>query len=360
MKQEFLKYLSQLISFKSTAESPAEKLKCLNWIQQNFFSKSKYPVIRGTEADAPYLYLKHPRPRLLWFAHIDVVPGQDDQFSLKIKGDKIYGRGTKDMKGPALTLLMAYKKALREGTDPPVSILLTSDEETAGHSVPLLLKKKIIKAPAAYTPDNSTKDHIIVKHKGALWAELSVSGKGGHSALPWGSHNPIPQLAEAIIKVTNKYPPGQEKDWQITVTPTRLSGGNASNQIPCTASCTLDIRFPPELSDDPDEVLKQVRKNLPENCRLMKITGTGPLQTDPADGQVKLLQRTASFVLKKSVIIGRDHGASDARYFNRFNIPAFIYGPIGGDLHGANEWVSLKSLLQHIEINFLVLKELSQ
>ncbi|MOA44917.1 acetylornithine deacetylase [compost metagenome] len=40
-------------------------------------------------------------------------------------------------------------------------------------------------------------------------------------------------------------------------------------------------------------------------------------------------------------------GATDARFFNLYGgIPATCYGPVGGSIHGIDEWVSIDSMME--------------
>ena len=145
------KHLSTLIAFQTIAGENETKQACLQWIEKTFLSTNNKK--RGSVAGCPYLLLEHPHPQLLWFAHIDVVPAKEEQFRIHKEGDKLFGRGVKDMKGAALPFLLAYQEACERGKNPKVSILLTSDEEVAGQTIPTLLKEKILKTPVAFTPD---------------------------------------------------------------------------------------------------------------------------------------------------------------------------------------------------------------
>lgn len=349
MDNEIINYLTTLISFRSTADEPHEKLRCLDWIAETFFSNTE--LIRGDIAGSPYLYYKHPNAKLLWFAHLDVVPAQEHQLTLEIEGDTLKGRGVKDMKGPALTLLLAWQKQREQGTEPPVSILLTTDEEVAGPTIPTLLKEGTVTAPVAYTPDAGSEAGIVVEHKGVAWAKLTAEGVGTHSALPWEGTNPITLLVKVLADLQDTFPMGNANDWQITVTPTSLqAGSSAYNQVPSNASAVLDIRFPPQVCTNADAALEMLRTHLPNYCRLDGIIGAAPLQTNNEHPAVLDLQAIASEVEEKQVPIGKEHGSTDARYFSSASIPAFIWGPKGGGIHGKSEWVSMQSLLQHVEI----------
>lgn len=315
-------------------------------------------VHHGAIEDCPYLYLPHPNPKLLFFAHIDVVPAHDNQFTLKQEEDKLIGRGTSDMKGNQLPFLLAYRDAVAGGEDPPVSILLTSDEETAGPTIPQLLKEGVLKdIPVAFTPD--TKEMIVVEHKGVLWSELVCKGKGAHAAYPWDGENPAFMLADALKILQEKFPRGTNEDWQMTVTPTKLSGSVARNQIPEIASAGIDIRFPKEVCESPEEAKSLVEKHLPKGCTLEVVLTADPLGTDPNHEMVQLLKKIAEEVIGEEVKFEREHGGTDARYFGASGIPAFLYGPVGRGLHGKDEWVSLKSLLEQYEISKRLIKELS-
>lgn len=360
---ELLAHLARLVSFRTTADRPGEKTQCLDWIAKTFL-EARNPstplgasVQRGTVEGAPYLLLDHPSPKLLWFAHVDVVPGSDAQFTVEVRGDRASGRGVKDMKGAALPFLLAYREAC-EGAVPPISILLTSDEETAGHSIRTLLEQERVRAPVAFTPDTGSNPHIVVEHKGVVWADLTVRGKGTHGALPWEGENPVPLLAEALLKLTAAFPPGTAEDWRVTVSPTKLTGSSARNVVPSEAQCALDIRFPPEVCPTADDALALVSRHLPSSVQLTATLTANPLKTDPQHPMVQRVKRIAEEVMGSPVPIGREHGASDARFFQDFGIPAFLYGPTGGGLHSSDEWVSIPSLFDHREISRRLLAEL--
>src|SRR3989338_6524626 len=162
-----LDHLQRFIAFRTVGNDPATKTACLEWIHSTFLSTSTLERVRGDVKGAPYLLLRHPKPALCWFGHTDVVPGADAQFTLRIEGDHAIGRGVKDMKGADLAFLIAYKEACDRGNIPPVSVLLTSDEETGGHTPPALpMQKALGDVPVAFTPDTGEGDGIVTQLKG--------------------------------------------------------------------------------------------------------------------------------------------------------------------------------------------------
>ena len=348
--------LKQFISFQSIEGNNEEKQQCLDWIQLTFLEQSPHKIHRDEVEGSPYIYLEHPHPDWIWFAHTDVVPAESTQWELKQDGDRLLGRGVKDMKGAALPFLMAYRDEIVTGKCPAVSLLLTSDEETAGPTIPLLLKEGLVKGPIAFTPDTGSTDAIVVEHKGVIWAEITAEGKGGHSAIPWKSQNPIHLLAKCIQILEEKYPIGTDEDWQITVTPTQLSGSDARNKVPDAATCGIDIRYPPQEGKSPEEIVKLVQGTLPSGCTVSILLAADPLQTDPSLDLVQCVKKEAEAVVGSEIPIKKEHGATDARFFAAAGIPAFLYGPIGGGLHAKDEWVSHSSLCDQYSIMQNVLR----
>jgi len=350
MRDQLVEYLSTCISFDSIEEKPKQKQECMDWITSVFLGEDLAHVIHGKIKECPYVYVPNPHAEFLWFAHVDVVPALPEQFVLRIEGDSAYGRGVKDMKGAALSFLIAYAEARAKGEHPKVSILLTSDEEIGGSTIPTLLDQGIVHANAAFTPDSGSDPWIVTEHKGVVWGDLTASGQGGHGSMPWESTNPIPLLMKALEILAKEFPSGTETDWQITVTPTQLEGSDARNKIPDVARCGLDIRYPKSICNSEKEVLSLIQKVLPEGCVVSAARSASPHWTDPNHPLVQLFKDTAELVIGKNVEIGKEHGGTDARYFGERNIPAFLYGPEGGNLHGANEWVSVSSLQKHIDL----------
>lgn len=357
IKEDFLAELRTLIAFESVPDHPEQKHECIDYCIHAYIKQGEGELHKGEYQRSPYVYLEHPAPELLWFAHIDVIPAEKSEFSLRIEKDTVFGRGVCDMKGNALAFLLAYRDLLREGRLPKVSILLTSDEEIGGATIPHLLDEGVVKAPVAFTPDAGGDTEVVIGHKGVAWLELIAKGKGGHSARPFAAQNPVPLLAKAISKIAEVFPEGSKDDWKTTVTPTMLKSSDAANKIPEVATATLDVRFTPEEYASAEQAIDAVQACLPEGCSVEAKFISNPLHTDASHPMVQRFLRISEDVLG-SIKTGRGHGASDARYFGDRGIPAFLNSPRGGNLHSPDEWASIKSLLEQYEINKRVLKEL--
>ncbi|MGQ4870951.1 MAG: M20/M25/M40 family metallo-hydrolase [Candidatus Thorarchaeota archaeon] len=75
-------------------------------------------------------------PKILFLAHFDVVPPGNgwisDPFTLRIDGDRAYGRGTCDDKGNVAALLLLAEKVASSQPECTVMIAATGDEEVGG------------------------------------------------------------------------------------------------------------------------------------------------------------------------------------------------------------------------------------
>ena len=67
-----LDQLRTFIAFRTVGSDITVKTHCLDWILQTFLSSSGLELLRGDVKGAPYLFLRHPDPALLWFGHTDV------------------------------------------------------------------------------------------------------------------------------------------------------------------------------------------------------------------------------------------------------------------------------------------------
>jgi len=122
--------------------------------------------------------------------HTDVVPvskgWSSDPFTATIKGDKLYGRGSCDMKGfiaCALAYAPVYSKS---NLDRDIHFSFTFDEETACQGPPILieeLKKRDIKDGICIIGE-PTNMKIIDAHKGCYEYTTYFKGLAGHSSAP--------------------------------------------------------------------------------------------------------------------------------------------------------------------------------
>jgi len=140
--------------------------------------------------------------------HIDVVePGPGwthDPFAAEVVGDRIYGRGTCDMKGGIAASVIAVEAILEAGIAFPGAIEIsgTVDEESGGYAgVGHLASLGYFSAPRVHhviIPEPLGVDRICLGHRGVWWAEVETHGRIAHGSMPFLGDSAINHMSAFI------------------------------------------------------------------------------------------------------------------------------------------------------------------
>ena len=193
--EKSIKILADLISYKTVSGQDNSELinyceKILNELNiETFkvFDEDKKRVNLFGTLKAKKTNGKKP---IILSGHTDVVPvskgWSSDPFTATIKGDKLYGRGSCDMKG-FIACTLAFAPIFKENNlDRDIHFCYTFDEETACIGAPLLikeLKKRNIKDGICIIGE-PTNMRIIDAHKGCYEYTTYFEGLAGHSSAP--------------------------------------------------------------------------------------------------------------------------------------------------------------------------------
>jgi len=178
---------------------------------------------------------KNPNKTLMFYNHYDVQPAEpfdlwdDPPFSGKIKGNKIFGRGSSDDKGELITRIKAVEAYLKTTGDVPCNIkfVIEGEEEIGSTHIEQYLKKYKKKFSCdgviwefGYV-DSQNRPIIGLGMKGLLYVELSVkeSIRDAHSSLAVLIKNPAWRLLEAVQTLRDSNGKILIKDWYKEVTP---------------------------------------------------------------------------------------------------------------------------------------------
>lgn len=339
------KTLATLVSFKTIPSDTNSNQQALDWVQKQLEGLPLYfKKFQSNGRPSLVITTKNTKSPKLWLvAHMDVVPADEQMFTMQTKDNKLHGRGVLDMKlGIAyyITLLKSLGASLK---DYDIGIMLTSDEEVGGmDGVRYLLENQGYSGKFGFLPDGGFDWKIEEQAKGILWIKFKVKGLASHGSRPWLGVNAINNLI-LILNQVNAYfdnvkNVASEKDFYTTVNLGLISGGKAANQSPDYAEATVDIRYTPSFD------LKQFTKDLnniiskvPQASYEILVEGP-PNHLDLNLPQVKLFVDIAK---QMGVEVGktRSHGATDARFFSGKGIPVMIVSPHGADIHSPTEWV---------------------
>ena len=209
--EKSIKILKDLISFKTISGENNSSL--INYCE-DILTKcgaSSFKVFDEEKKRVNlFATLKAKKPNglesIILSGHTDVVPvskgWSTDPFVAEIKEDKLYGRGSCDMKGFLACSLAFAEIFSKSNLSRDIHFSLTFDEETACIGAPLLieeLKKRKITNGICIVGE-PTKMRIIDSHKACYEYTTFFEGLAGHSSKPDEGVN----AAEYASKYVNK------------------------------------------------------------------------------------------------------------------------------------------------------------
>ncbi|WEX09675.1 M20/M25/M40 family metallo-hydrolase [Chelativorans sp. AA-79] len=206
------------------------------------------------------------RPVCSIYYHVDTVPAGDgwtrDPFALTVEGDRLYGRGTADMKGSIAATLAAIRAADAVGIelayDP--SLLFCTDEEGGLYPGIRYLAEQGLVEGHLLSFNGGAAPRIWAGCFGSIDLEISIKGLAAHSGESTGKginaiEEAIPLLnaflalkAQVEQRVSALPPPpangGRPLNARLTVT--AAHGGAKGSSVPGHFKLVVNRRYAPE------------------------------------------------------------------------------------------------------------------
>ncbi|MCK4412303.1 MAG: ArgE/DapE family deacylase [Candidatus Eisenbacteria sp.] len=343
-----------------TIEVPAHELERLGLPGD----RPRPSVIAALEPDKPG---EEPLPTLHFHGHYDVVPAHAPSlFELSVQDDLAYGRGTADMKGGLVAMLLACSalRPLRNRLRGRVLLSLVPDEETGGDAGTAHLFRTGVLADGGLgmLMPEPTGTSVWNGNRGAFSLLLTVRGKSAHVAVQHQGRNAfegllelggmLEELKQEIEARTFSTPtPGLEGPPSILLLGGVCRGGVNFNLVPSEAQFSIDRRF------HPDESSATVVRELEGIFRRFRRRGWKLDVEWLQRGDASLTPAQSPFGRELATVIdsvtGRETpfslcpGILETRYFLHHGIPAVAYGP--GELehsHQPDEHVSITRILE--------------
>ena len=272
-----IKILIDLIAFKTVSGQDNSGLinyceKILNDLEIETFKVFDENKIRVNLFGTLKAKKSNGKKPIILSGHTDVVPvskgWSSDPFTATIKDNKLFGRGSCDMKG-FIACTLAYAKIFKEtNLDRDIHFCYTFDEETACIGAPLLikeLKKRNIKNGICIIGE-PTNMKIIDGHKGMNEYTIHFGGLAGHSSKPHKGVNAIEyasRYVNKLLEIRKELIKRAPKDCifdppHSTLSIGGISGGIAHNVI--ADKCKVEWETRPVNKSDADFVINEIDK----------------------------------------------------------------------------------------------------
>jgi len=306
--------------------------------------------------------------------HYDVVPAgaawATDPFRAVIKNNKIYGRGTEDMKSNISAVLFAIKALKQCGMRPGCNIELsfTPDEETGGRTGFGYLVDKGIVSPDYAISEGYNDGYISYGNKGLVWFKIDVIGRACHSSEPYKGVNAFEKMmdiAHALERLNERISARKTrykvKDFRnrysTMVLGGRVAGGSKANIVCDSCSFMIDRRFLPEenLDDVKDEITGAInvlaKKDKELKFKITVLSEEDSVVSGEKNALFKEFKSSVRRVLQKPARCAVMAGATDIRSLIRKGVPCLGYSVDGAHTaHCDNEFVYIKSLVDTAKI----------
>jgi succinyl-diaminopimelate desuccinylase len=280
---DYIKILKDLISIDTTVPPGNNYSQAISYLEPLFKEVGfrtevvKIPAEQAENREGRVNLICHRKyagkPRLVFYAHIDVVPASGwDAFKPKTENGRIYGRGAADMKGAIPALLEALERCKNISLNYDTSVMITTDEESSQASQLRFISDYLQPLKGAYFFDlDCSFGFVNIASLGALHLEILVKGKSVHSGLSHLGENAVEKsilLLNALMELKNRVAmrksrvrasPETGLDYMVArLNINMIKGGLKVNIVPDSCVISIDRRLIPEenILDARDELMK--------------------------------------------------------------------------------------------------------
>jgi len=366
--EKSIEILEKLVSFDSVSAKPTHKI--VGFIESCLAEHGVRTILSydndGERANVFATIGPQIDGGVVLNGHTDVVPveGQQwatDPFTLTRKHNRLYGRGSVDMKGFLACVLASVPVFVSANLKKPIHIAFSYDEEIGGLGMPVLIKSfdALGYRPSMAIVGEPTNMQLITGHKGGYEMRTEIKGRDVHACNPTIGVNAISVASKIIAKIeqiatrmaSNPYKDSPFDPAYCTFNVGTIEGGTATN---ATAGwCNFNWEFRPMPGEDGQLIINEVQayandELLPamqaihpaSEIRIITQAPVPALDDSNASRATELVSHITGLNSTGVVSFGTDAG-----YFSDAGISTVVFGP--GDInraHKADEYIEVEEL----------------
>ena len=294
---------------------------------------------------------------MAYFGHTDVVPAdswfsdEHGPFQPTVKDNRLWGRGSCDMKGSVACMLAAAERIDASQLEKPIYITCTADEEVGYGGADQVARRselfrEMVDGDASGIIGEPTLLEVVYAHKGTYGFRATSHGKASHSSTRQGLNANLAMIP-FLMEMKRIHDECEEnEDWHNTeFDPPTVSWNigindhtKAVNITPPQSVCTVYFRPMPD--QDPEQLLSRA-SNAAQECGIeFEVLRSGrPLYTPPDSPFVREVLQLTGNRTPHTVAYGTDGAMlTDLKRM-------VVYGPGSIDqAHTNNEWIDLEQL----------------
>jgi succinyl-diaminopimelate desuccinylase len=347
--------LTKLVRMPTITDDTVANEKALDYLEGYFGARGLFCERYKFNGHGAMLAASRPyntkHPIVLLAAHMDVVNGTEELFSLREEDGKLYGRGVYDMKFAISGYMQLAEDLRHKAGEYDFAIMITTDEEYGGRdgiNGSLSLIEERLRPRVCVLPGASAPGWDVEKLAKGYWRfDLLASGQSAHSSRPWEGESASFKLIDGVSEIRAYFK--NHGPLTDTLNIAAINGGEMYNRIPENMVSHLEIRFMNS------ESLNNLREIIDEICSRHGLVYRNraifmPVVTDLRDAYVESYSQSVQDITHHHSNGVISYGGSDSTFFSELGIPCIISCPEGGKHHSSDEWIDTKSYLQFVPI----------
>ena len=294
---------------------------------------------------------------LAYFGHSDTVPAENwfskkvGPFEPVVHQERLYGRGSCDMKGSIAAMLTAAQRFSWDEFKAPLYFVITADEEIGFYGARHVVNssehyREMVEGQTKAIIGEPTSLDVVHSHKGSVKIIAKARGEAAHSSSKSGKNANLAMIpflnemkwihdeteADAVWQNSLFSPP--TVSWNIVI----KDNSPALNIKPSKSTCVVYFRTMPDVNTTP--LLQRTQRCANKHgIELSLIKFSDPFYADPESEFVVESLKLANRPQAKTVSYGTDGGV-----LNELQ-DKIVFGPGSIDqAHTHDEWISLEQL----------------
>jgi succinyl-diaminopimelate desuccinylase len=334
---------------------------CRRWLEERGFVVRWLEEHNGSPTLVAYCVGSGDGKTLVLNGHLDTV-GVDtfegNPFKVTVEEDRLYGRGTYDMKGSIAAALVAAARAIQKPLAGTLILALVSDEEFGSigteEALQFLGNDPTLHVDGAVVMEPSSLE-LTIAHRGFAWFDLELVGRAAHGSQPELGVDAIAG-ATVVLSAVEQWSeqlaagPAHPLLGTGTVRVSTIVGGVDAATIAPSCRITIERRTNPgEHPDAVEDELRFVVKRAVESVpglrhQLTRMVGRPAFEADPDTAVVHAIAAATQTHRNLPPATRAEPFWTDAALFAEAGIPCVVFGVDGGGAHADREWVSAKSV----------------